>query len=179
MLENGITLLTHFLRTERNSHLNLMHRPFLPRTAIQPDFALLIPVVVPAQLTGAEDGLQTDTVSSMRVCQVTGCIDLMRFQFPQQIHNDLNVGITQRLLLDTTGLVERHVQEVQAVARNSAATGSRDCFALANQPLDHLHLQTVHLPGLLPPQKLFHVIFKFTDLRRNQSEGRTVIGDKF
>jgi hypothetical protein len=56
--------------------------------------------------------------------------------------------------------------------RSTAATASPS----TNQPLDHLNLRTVHLPGLLLlVRSSLNMILQLSDLRRNQAKSRTVV----
>ncbi len=117
---------------------------------------------------GLEDGRQADAVRAVRIGQVAGGVDLVRLDLLQQLGDDADVLLAERLLADLAGLVERHVQEVQVLDRHAAIAGGGPRFAAADQRLDLLHLGAVDLARLLVLEELLDVPFDLVGLLRRR-----------
>ena len=63
-------------------------------------------------------------MSTVRIGQISGSVDLVRLNFVQQFSDYSDVLFTQRLLLDGASLVERQFQEVNVVGVNTGVTSS-------------------------------------------------------
>ena len=74
--------------------------------------AFLCPVLVLHLLEGTQHGLNADTVCTMWVSKVTGCIYLVRFDLAHEFLYNLDIIVAELALLYTTGLIERQVKEV-------------------------------------------------------------------
>src|SRR4051812_36578324 len=110
-----------------------MRFPFLPRSAIEPDFAVAIPRLVFRALASLQHGAQTNAVRAVWVGQVAGAVNLVRLNALQQFDRDLNVGLAERLLFHAARLVKWHVQKMQVLRRHVAATAGSPSFAAADQ----------------------------------------------
>jgi hypothetical protein len=179
MFEDCIAFAANFLRAEGYGHFDLVYGPFLPGTAIKPDFAVAIPVVVADLVAGEDNGFEADAVSAMGVGEISCGIDLVWLQLSQERDDDVDVGFGEGLFLDATGFVEWHIEEAEIGSRDAAAASPGDGLAFANQPFNHLHLWAVDLAGLFASEKFFDVVFKFPDAVGHQPKGRTVVGNKF
>ena len=78
MLEDRHPLSHQLLRVQWHGHFDLVRAPFLPRSTVEPDLTLRLPVVVLCLLTGLQHGLQANAMGAVRVGQVTSDINLMR-----------------------------------------------------------------------------------------------------
>ncbi len=159
-----------------HGHLDLLGLPLLPRAAVEPDFAVVVPRLALHAVDGLEDGAEADAVRAVRVGQVAGGVDLVRLDLLQQVHDDLDVLLAERLLAHAAGLVERHVQEVQLLIRNAAVAAGGAGFAAADQALDLLHLFGVDLAGLLLLEEVLDVLFDLLGLLAVDAEHFVEVG---
>ena len=95
-----------------HGHVHHAEVPLHPGAAVEPQVALLHPVVVLDDFEGAQYGLHAGTVRSVRVGQVAGGVDLVGLHLAQQLDDDVDVLLGELALLDTARLVEREVEEV-------------------------------------------------------------------
>ena len=58
------------------------------------------------EINGCEYGVRTYTVCSVRICEVTGYKNLMRFHFTKQVTYDFHIRFTNWVLLNLTCFVE-------------------------------------------------------------------------
>ena len=120
--EDGFALDGNFFRTQRNCHLSFCNIPFLPSSAVHPHATIFHPFLFLQFFHSANNGQEANTVRSVRVTQVTSYIDLVRFHALQEFFHDLDIGFSERILLHTTGFIERQVQEMNAFFRNIQIT---------------------------------------------------------
>ena len=117
MPEDGVPLLTQFLRTHRHAHLDVGHIPFCPGPTVHPYPAVLQPLGTGFLLLvdGGEYGISTLTMRAMRVSEIGCHIDLMRLYLLQQLHDRLHIALRHGQLLNLAALVERQVEEVDMI----------------------------------------------------------------
>ena len=85
----------------------------------------------------------------MRIGQIAGGVDLMGTHVAHQINEDFNVVWSEWFLLDTTGLIKRHVQKMQLLIRNAATPSPSPGFAPTNESFNLLNFFAVNLASLL------------------------------
>ena len=61
---------------------------------------------------GGKYGIGTDTVCAVWVGQITGYINLMRLNVTKKFQYDIDIGFTDRVLLNLAGLIEWKVKEM-------------------------------------------------------------------
>ena len=86
---------------------------------------------------------------TMRIAQVTGGVDLMRFNLTHQIYGDVNIIGVQWFFTDSPGLIERKIEEMQILARHTATSGTCDCLTTTDQGFCLLDFVAVDLSGFL------------------------------
>ena len=86
---------------------------------------------------------------AVRIGEIAGRVDLVRLNLPQQLDDHRDVFLAERLLLHAARFVERHVQEVQPLVGDAAASAGRPGFAAADHAFDRLHFGAVDLARLL------------------------------
>ena len=107
-----MTLLDNLFWAERNCHIYLSELPLHPSAAVEPYMALFEPLCALELIDSLENGLSTNSVSTMRVSKVTCKIDLMRLNLTEKLRNDVDICLCALALLDTSCLIERKVKEV-------------------------------------------------------------------
>ena len=71
---------------ERDGHLDFFRLPFLPGAAIEPDFAVFEPGLRSFRRSKRfEDGGQADAVRAVRIGEIAGGVNLVRFELLQQV----------------------------------------------------------------------------------------------
>ena len=91
----------------------------------------------------------------MRVGQVAGYINLMRFHFAKQVEHDFYVGLADRVLFNLSGFIEREVKEVTAAERNMIERTSGTSFSTTNQTFDGQDVACIHVAFFLGREELF------------------------
>ena len=91
----------------------------------------------------------------MRVGQVAGYINLMRFHFAEQVEHDFYVGLADRVLFNLSGFIEREVKEVTAAERNMIERTSGTSFSTTNQTFDGQDVACIHVAFFLGREELF------------------------
>ena len=99
VLVNGFALDGKLCRADGHGHIHFLDFPFHPRAAVPPRVALLKPIIPVHNVIGAQDGVKANPVRAVRVGKVAGGINLVRFDFAQQLDNDVHVNLAQRVLL--------------------------------------------------------------------------------
>ena len=107
-----MTLLEHLVGREGHSHVHKTEVPLHPCTAVEPQVALLAPVIVVCHLQRLEDSLHTCAVCAMWVGKVARSVDLVGSYLAQEVYDDVYICLCELTLLDTSSLVEWEVEEV-------------------------------------------------------------------
>lgn len=74
--------------------------------------AVLEPFLTLKLVESLKYGFCADSVRSVRVCKVSGYIDLVRLYFLEQVYYYINVGLCPFAFFDSSGLIERKVEEM-------------------------------------------------------------------
>ena len=85
----------------------------------------------------------------MRIAEVAGGVHLVWLDAAEERLDDLDVVGAEQLLAHAAGLVERHIEEVQALLGNAAVDARGLGLAAADEALELLQLGRVDLPGAL------------------------------
>ncbi len=114
---DGVALLYHLVRAERNSHVHTGEFPFHPCAAIEPDVAVRNPcsTFFLELLEGLQGGLGAHAVRAVRVCKVPGHVDLVRLDAVHQGLDDIHIRLTAGELAYAAALIEGQVQEMDMV----------------------------------------------------------------
>ena len=107
-----MAFLDQLVRAEWNCHINFAELPFHPGAPVEPDVAVLHPSLALKLVEGLKHGLGADAVCSVRVCEVSCHIDLVRLNLLEQVDDDVDVLLCALPFLDASRLVERKVEEV-------------------------------------------------------------------
>ena len=83
VFEDGIAFATNFEWAEGDGHFNLVDGPFLPGAAVEPDFAVAVPVVIADLVAGEDDGFEADAMCAVWIGEVTGGVDLVWLKFAE------------------------------------------------------------------------------------------------
>src|SRR5262245_40919782 len=175
VLEDRLDLETKLFLRERNEPRRLVHRPFLPRAAVQPYIGQPMTSARRLRRVRPEPGLRalwrrrslfravglgdlrqraidrflTHTMRAVRIGEITRDEDVLRSHLLQNPANDRHVLRTDRILAHLPGLVERQVQESSGAPIEADDLDAADRFRLTDDALDVLNLRDVHLAGLL------------------------------
>ena len=94
VFENRVTFLTQLFGAQGHSHFDVVDFPFGPGTTIHPDAAIFHPLFVLDFVDSGQNGIEANLVSSVRVGQVAGYENLVRFNRLNQVFYDkINVII--------------------------------------------------------------------------------------
>ena len=125
--EDGMTLLDELVGAEGYGHVDHAEVPLLPCAAVEPDVALLGPVIVFHHIPCSEHGLDTYAVCAVRVGEVASGIDLVGLHLAEEVYHDVDVGFAELALLDAARLIEGEVEEV-GIGLVVEAEGAYGCF---------------------------------------------------
>src|SRR6218665_1034913 len=138
MDENAKAFLNHLIRAHWNGHFNLFYVPFLPCALVQPEPATIDPFITISldASQGFKYHIKTNKVCSMRISEITGTINLLRFYFAEQPDRDLKILFSHRIFLVRSCFVKRKINEMYIFIRDSNITAGWYCLAAADQPFD-------------------------------------------
>ena len=153
MFEDSVSFGAQFLGRHRHSHLNEINTPLHPSAAVHPYPAVFEPGVPGFGLFEIIDsrkhGVGADAVCAVRVSKITGYEDLVRFDLQEQVFDDTDIAFGERAFLDCAGLIERQVEEVDMIQRQSHVSAGSCCLATADERLDVEDLAGVLITDLL------------------------------
>src|SRR6187455_3239923 len=136
MLKYCAALPHELIRAQRDCHLNVVDIPLLPRTPVQPHITVFQPGLAFEAINCLIDGRETNTVCAVWIRQVACRIDLMRFYLLHQVDYYFDVLLTQRFLLNCTGLIKWHVKEVRKLISNPSTAATCFCLSSPDQSFD-------------------------------------------
>ena len=151
MAQDGISLLTEFLRTHRHTHLNVGYIPFCPGTTIHPNATIVQPLgsCLLLLVDGCQYGICTLAVGTMRIGKVGSHIDLMWLNLREQFDNRRHVVFCHREFLNLTTLIEWQVEEVDMMAVDAVVLAGQTRLTSADQSFQTENLLIVEVALLL------------------------------
>ena len=82
---------------------------------------------------------------AVRIGQIAGHINLMRFHFGNQITHDLDICLGHRKFFDLSRLIKRQIKEMYMVERNLIESARRTRLATTNQPFDRANIGRINV----------------------------------
>ncbi|MPM57720.1 hypothetical protein SDC9_104543 [bioreactor metagenome] len=90
----------------------MVYFPFHPGTPVHPNAAILVPLIILHQIDGGQNSIQTYFVGSVRIGEVAGNIDLMRFDAFNKVLDDYHVSFRNGVFFYPPGFVKRQVEKM-------------------------------------------------------------------
>ena len=87
----------------------------------------------------------------------------MRFYLTQQIHHNFHIGFADWILFNTSGFIERKIEEVNSFQWNLIVCRSCTSFSTTNQSLNSQDITCIHISFFLLAQELFDFRIFVTD----------------
>ena len=95
---------------------------------------------------------------SVRIGQVSGSINLVRFHLPQQIHDNIYIFFSQRVLFHGTRFIERQIQKMYSLRGDTHKPTSGQSLCRPQGRLELQHLFRFTSLRFQIPNRLLHLL---------------------
>ena len=156
-----VAFLHNLIRAERHCHINAANLPFHPCTTVQPYMSFLCPLLAfSLELLECLNGcLSANTVGAVRVCEVTGHIDLIWLNLVHESLDNINIHLSTREFAYTATLIERKVEEVGMALVKTEAANRTLSLRTAYCSFDVKQLTRLSLAWTLAGDEVFHMLY--------------------
>ena len=141
--------------------------PFCPCTAIHPYTAILHPFLILDIVNSRKNRIQTNTMSAMRVGQVSGNKNLIRLNFFKKIFDNISIYLGQISFFNCSRFIKRQIQEMNIFRFHTDIITCSTRFSLTNQRFQMANIGCIYVPVLF-------LFYKFSYFRMFSHKFRSI-----